>query len=175
MLFGGTVTVALLTETDRLIGGGEKLVFPPPQPVTVRSTTARRRLLHLTILQHLLRHFSRRSRPLLLRLLAPHPLELDQSFLLFVLIAKSSIYLGQAIPSDLVPSIQRDRLLQMRQCQVWFLLRHQRCCQTHLRFLKIRVVFQRGRKKLLRLVKLVLLAMDLSQLIQGVGIARIDL
>ncbi len=57
--------VALLTETDKLIGGGEKLVFPPPQPVTVRRTAAPSRLLHLTILQHLFGHFSRRARPLL--------------------------------------------------------------------------------------------------------------
>jgi hypothetical protein len=37
--FGGTTTVVSLTETDRTMGGGEKLVFPP-HPVTPRMSTA---------------------------------------------------------------------------------------------------------------------------------------
>jgi hypothetical protein len=45
--FAGTVMVALLTETDRLTGGGEKPFFPPPQPVRARTRTA---LLYLAIL-----------------------------------------------------------------------------------------------------------------------------
>ena len=61
----------------------------------------------------------------------------------------------------------------MRQRQIRFLLRHQGCCQAHLRFLKVRVVLQRRRKELLRLVELILLPMDLSQFVHRVGIARI--
>ena len=106
--------VALLTETDRLIGGGEKPVFPPPQPVKVRRIAALSRLLNLTILQRLFGHFSRWTRPLLQSHLAPHSLELCQCLLLLVLIAESSIYLRQAVPRYLVFGIQRDCLLQMR-------------------------------------------------------------
>src|ERR1700722_555304 len=113
MLFGGTVMVALLTETDKLIGGGEKLVFPPPQPVTVRRTATASRLLNFTILQHLLSHLFRWGRPLLRSHLAPHTLELCQRLLLFVLIAEGSVYLGKTVPSYLVFCIERDCLLQM--------------------------------------------------------------
>src|ERR1700733_810459 len=36
--FGGTTMVVLLTETDRLIGGGEKAAMPPPQPIKARKS-----------------------------------------------------------------------------------------------------------------------------------------
>jgi hypothetical protein len=36
--FGGTTTVVSFTETDRTMGGGEKLVFPP-HPVKARMNT----------------------------------------------------------------------------------------------------------------------------------------
>jgi hypothetical protein len=40
---GGTTTVVSLTETERLIGGGEKLV-PPPHPVAAKTNAAEARL-----------------------------------------------------------------------------------------------------------------------------------
>ena len=66
---GGTVTVALLTETERLMGGGAKLVLLP-QPAKASRNAAERRLLNLTILQHLFGHFAGRAGPLLQRNLA---------------------------------------------------------------------------------------------------------
>ena len=103
--FGGTTTVVLLTETERLIGGGVKA--PPPQPVTARTNVAeakpileRRRgsrviqgLLDLTILQHLFCHLSRGACSLLQRDLAPQPLELRQRLSLLVSVAESAIHL----------------------------------------------------------------------------------
>src|SRR5229473_235402 len=79
--FGGTTTVVLFTETDRTMGGGAKLVFPP-HPVSVRMNTveasrtsvmdfappwcrAKQDLLNLTILQHLFGHFAGCAGPLL--------------------------------------------------------------------------------------------------------------
>jgi hypothetical protein len=79
--FGGTTTVVSLTETDRTMGGGEKLVFPPhPFAARMNIVEASRRsvmdlapslcrakqdLLNLTILQHLFSHFAGCAGPLL--------------------------------------------------------------------------------------------------------------
>jgi hypothetical protein len=74
----GTTIVVLLRETERSIGGGEKASLAP-QPVKTRTNTEEAMpildrmdgadggpaLLDLTILQHLLCHFSWRTRPLL--------------------------------------------------------------------------------------------------------------
>src|SRR5580658_4577498 len=63
----------------------------------------------------------------------------------------------------------------MRQGEIRFTLRHQGCCQTQLRLLKVGVVLESSFKKLLCLVELIHLAMDLGQLVEGVGVARIQL
>src|ERR1700757_1910323 len=97
--FGGTVIVALLTETERLIGGGEKLVLLP-QPANASRNAAERRLLNLTILQHLFCHFFC-TRPLLQPSLAVQTLELGKSLGLFLRPAEGSIYQPQAIPCHL--------------------------------------------------------------------------
>ena len=75
------MTVVSLTETDKTMGGGEKLVFPP-HPVTARVNTVeanrtsvmdfapslwriKQDLLNLTILQNLFGHFAGCAGPLL--------------------------------------------------------------------------------------------------------------
>ena len=63
--FGGTVMIELLTETERLIGGGAKLPHRTTPDQGEEECSSKRDLLNLAILQHLFGHFSRCTRPLL--------------------------------------------------------------------------------------------------------------
>ena len=111
---------------------------------------------------------------LLARFLVAQALKLRKGLLLFGLVTQHSLHLRKPVPSDLVFSIERDRLLQVRQSQVRLLQRHENCGQPQLSFFKIGMVLHSQLKEFLCFVELARIAMNLTQLVSGVGIARID-